>query len=52
MVSRIGPDAPLLLQVDHLGPIHDTIKSIVAAAGIEKMKKIRVDHIPELQTVP
>ena len=36
MGSRIGAIASLLLQVDHFGPIHDTIKSTIAAIGIEK----------------
>ena len=27
MASRIGPIVPLLFQVDHFGPTHNTIKS-------------------------
>ena len=38
MVSRIGPAATLLLQVDHFGPIRETNTSTVADTGIEKMK--------------
>ena len=40
MVSRIGPNAPILLLVDHFGPIRDTIKSL------------KVNRIPALETVP
>ena len=36
MVSRIGLVGPLVLLVDLVGPIRDTIKSIVAATGIEQ----------------
>ena len=36
MVSRIVPISPLLLLVDHFGPIRENIKSPVAATGIEK----------------
>ena len=39
MVSRIGPPAPLLLLVDHFGPICDSIEPTVAVTGIEKSKK-------------
>ena len=35
MMARIGPIATYLLLVDHFGPIRDTIKSMVAATGIE-----------------
>ena len=37
-VIRIGPIMPLLFLMDHFGPIHDTIKSTVAAKGIERVK--------------
>ena len=36
MVSQIGPNAPYLLLTDHFEPIRDTLKSTVAATGIEK----------------
>jgi len=36
MVSQIGPNAPYLLLTDHFEPIRDTIKSTVAARGVEK----------------
>ena len=53
VVEWIGPIVPLLLLVDHLGPICATIKSIVAATGIEQSKKkmLKVDHISKLETV-
>ena len=38
MVSRISPFSPLLLLVDHFGPIRDTIRSTVAATEIGKNK--------------
>ena len=34
MVTWIGPITPLLLLVDHFGPIRDTVESSVAATGI------------------
>ena len=40
MVSWIGPNAPILLLVDHFGQIRDTIKSL------------KVNRIPELETAP
>ena len=33
-----GPIAPLLLLVDHIGPIRDNIKSTVSAMEVEKVK--------------
>ena len=39
IVSRIGPIAPLPLPLDHFGPNCDTIKSTVAARGIEIKSK-------------
>ena len=44
--------APLLLLVDLYGPIRDTDKSTIATRGIEKMKMLKVNRIPELRTVP
>ena len=53
MVPRIGPITPLLLLVDHFGPIRDTMESTVAAKGIEKVVlKILINLIHELETVP
>ena len=43
MVSRNSPI--LLLLVDNIGPIHDTIKSTVAALGTEKWKLLQVNRI-------
>ena len=37
MVSLIGPIAPLLSLLDHFEQIRDTIKSTVAATGIENI---------------
>ena len=37
IVSRIGPIAPSLLLVDNFEPIRNTIKSSLAATGIEKI---------------
>ena len=50
MVSRIGPVAPLLLLLDHFGPIRDIIKLTVATTVIVKMKS--KFSISELKTVP
>ena len=36
MVSKIGPIASLLLLIHHFGPFRETIKPIVAVAGIEE----------------
>ena len=36
--SQLGPIAPILLVVNHFVPIRETIISIVAATGIEKIK--------------
>ena len=44
MVSRIGLIALLLILVKHFG----SIKLTVAATGIEKMKTLEVNHVPEL----
>ena len=44
MESRTGQIAPLLLLVEHFGPIRDAIKSAVAATGI-KGKGKRFFHI-------
>ena len=53
MVSRIGSIPPLLLLVEHFGPIRDTNKSTVAATGIEKSNKtFKVNTIPEFKKVP
>ena len=54
MVSRIGQNDILVSSNGAIWPIRDTIKSSVAATGIEKMKKknLKVNRIPELNTVP
>ena len=41
MVSRICPIAPLLLLLDHYGPIRDTIKSTVSATRSKKAKLLK-----------
>ena len=48
MVSWIGPTVLSLFLVNHLRLIQATIKSIVAAKGIDK-KTLSVHHIPELK---
>ena len=43
MLSRIGPISPILLQVDHFGPINNIIES---ATGIKKYITLEVNRIP------
>ena len=53
IVSRIGPITPLLLLLDHFGPIRDTIKSTVTAKRWNKWKTLKVNLILELEkTIP
>ena len=53
MVKRIGKITPFLLLVDHIGQIRDTIKTAVAATGIDIMKNVnKVNRMHELQTFP
>ena len=53
MVSRIGQEWPTSNSNDKIGPICDTIKSIVAYTGTEKRKTLHVINcIPEMKTVP
>ena len=41
MVSRIGIIAPLLIVLDHFGPIRTTLKSHVAVTGIKKSSRLK-----------
>ena len=49
LVLWISLIAPLLLSVDNLGPISDTINSTVSAEWIEKIKNAQ--RIPGLEAV-
>ena len=49
MVSRIGPISPLLLPVDNFGSTHYIVSS---GYKEQKMKTLKVNRIPELETVP
>ena len=46
--QRIGPIAPVLLQVDQFEPILDTNKSTVAATGINQIKSTLINRISEV----
>ena len=48
MVQRIGLVETLLLLLDHFGTIRDTIRSKVAATGIEQIQTLKVNHMPKL----
>ena len=49
MVSQIAPKCSTSNISMAMGPIRDTIISTVTATGVEKMKTLKVNHIPELE---
>ena len=52
MVLWIGSITPLLLRVNHFGPILDAFMLTIAATGMENIKNGKVHHIPELDHGP